>query len=145
MSIALSTGTSQVQNSLVLNSRLNYMSRDCTKGNIMLDPSRLYPDSFHPIERNRRPDWNHNARHSTRTHTAPKYFLIDFGLSHRFTPEEEPALCLPAPGGDKSAPEHRRSLRETNTPCDPFPTDVYYLGNMVRRVFVDVRPSPRSQ
>lgn len=104
----------------------------------MMDPSRLYPDPFHPVARDKRRDWKGKARHSTRTQTAPMYYLIDFGLSHRYTPEEEPPLWLASPGGDKSAPEHHRSLWDT--PCDPFPTDVYYLGNMVRRMFINVRP-----
>lgn len=98
-----------------------------------MDPS-MYPDSFHPIAPDRRHDWKGKARHYTRTQCPPKYYLIDFGLSHRYTSEEDPPLRLPAYGGDKSAPEHETY----DTPCDPFPTDVYYLGNLVREMFMKV-------
>ncbi|EIM87924.1 uncharacterized protein STEHIDRAFT_109782 [Stereum hirsutum FP-91666 SS1] len=105
---------------------------DCCKENIMMDPTQLYPHSFHPVVRDRRRDWKGNAKHYTRTRYPPKYYLIDFGLSHRYTPEEEPPRRLPVFGGDKSAPEHEAY----HTPCDPFPTDVYYLGNLVRKMFM---------
>lgn len=103
-----------------------------------MDPTLLFPHSFHPIVRDRRRDWKGKATYTTRTLCAPKYFLIDFGLSHRYTPDEEPPRRLPTMGGDKSAPEHR--IR--NITCDPFPTDVYYLGNMVRNMFFQVRSIP---
>jgi hypothetical protein len=38
-------------------------------------------------------------------------------------------------GGDKTAPEHQNG----DTPCNPFPTDVYYLGNLVRGYYMKVR------
>lgn len=101
----------------------------------MMDPTHLYPDSFHPIARDRRRDWKGKAKHYTRTQCPPRYYLIDFGLSHRYTSEEEPPLRLPAYGGDKSAPEHETY----DTLCDPFPTDVYYLGNLVRERFMKAR------
>ncbi|KAJ6543681.1 hypothetical protein B0H10DRAFT_2134463 [Mycena sp. CBHHK59/15] len=53
----------------------------------------------------------------------PKYYLIDFGISRRYKPEQLPP------------PEFRNSY----TPCDPFPTDIYYIGNLIRENFLDVR------
>ncbi|KAH9989170.1 hypothetical protein BJV77DRAFT_1069714 [Russula vinacea] len=41
------------------------------------------------------------------------------------------ALDAPLRGGDEPAPEHRNT-----TPCNPFYTDIYYLGNLVRREFI---------
>lgn len=105
----------------------------------MMDPTQIYPESFHPIKRDRRRDWKGKARHYTRTQYPPKYYLIDFGLSHRYTAEEGPPRRPPAFGGDKSAPEHQTY----DTPCDPFPTDVYYLGNLVRKMFTSVRSRGR--
>lgn len=100
----------------------------------MMDPSRLYPKSFHPREIDRRRDWKGAAPYTTRTLSHPRYYFIDYGLSHRYTPEEEPPLRNPAHGGDRTAPEHRNY----DVPCDPFPTDVYYLGNLIRRKFTNV-------
>jgi hypothetical protein len=74
------------------------------------------------------------AKAHTRTWRPPRYLLIDFGLSRQYDPAKGPPLEKPLRGGDKSAPEHR----DMETPCDPFPTDVYYLGNLVREDFIQV-------
>ncbi|KAK0465851.1 hypothetical protein IW261DRAFT_1553950 [Armillaria novae-zelandiae] len=45
-------------------------------------------------------------------------------------------------GGDKHAPEH--SIITVNPPwvddCNPFPTDMYYLGSLLKRTFFDTFP-----
>ncbi len=56
------------------------------------------------------------------------------GLSRHHDPANGPPLEKPLRGGDKSAPEHK----DLQTPCDPFLTDVYYLGNLVREQFIQV-------
>jgi hypothetical protein len=109
--------------------------RDCTSGNISLDPSRMYPQSFHPVKIGRRRDFRGNAKKYTRTWRPPRYLLIDFGLSRLYDPANGPPLDYPLRGGDKSAPEHQ----DRKTPCNPFPTDVYYLGNLVREDYIQVR------
>jgi len=58
--------------------------------------------------------------------------MIDFGLSRRYSSRN--ALDDPLRGGDKSAPEHGNGER-----CNPFHTDIYYLGNLVREFFLKVR------
>ncbi|KAH9960991.1 kinase-like domain-containing protein [Lactifluus volemus] len=110
----------------------NVAHRDCTSENIMLDPSRVYPQSFHPVDIWRRKDFRGNAKKHTRTRYPPRYFLIDLGLSRLYDPANGPPLDQPLRGGDKSAPEHQ----DLTTPCNPFPTDVYYLGNLVREKFI---------
>ncbi|KAI0065668.1 hypothetical protein BV25DRAFT_1913128 [Artomyces pyxidatus] len=107
--------------------------RDCTVNNIMMDGS-MYPDSFHPIVVDRRRDWKGKAKHYTRTQRPLRYYFIDFGLSDIFKPEDGPPLVQPVRGGDKSAPEH--SGDNYYVLHDPFPTDVYYLGNLIRENFV---------
>ena len=113
---------------------LTLFVRDCTSGNIMLDPSRMYPESFHPLDIERRKDFRGKAKKYTRTRRPPRYFLIDFGLSRQYDPANGPPLDQPLRGGDKSAPEHQ----DRTTPCNPFPTDVYSLGNLVREKFIQV-------
>jgi len=46
-------------------------------------------------------------------------------------------LEYPIMGGDKSVPEFRTGGGEA---CNPFPTDVYYLGNMIREHFLQKVP-----
>ncbi|KAI0041364.1 hypothetical protein FA95DRAFT_1501607 [Auriscalpium vulgare] len=110
----------------------NLAHRDCCHNNIMYDPTPMYPIPAHPLELSRRRDWKGRVLHYSRTQRPPTYFLIDFDLALIFNPANGPPLAEKLPGGDKSAPEHR----DLSGPCDPFPTDVYYLGNLMRRSFV---------
>src|SRR6266702_8752523 len=107
---------------------------DCTYENIMLDPSGMYPDSFHPVDPKKSKDFRRKAKGYSRTRRPTRYLLIDFGLSRRYDPAAGPPLDQPLRGGDKSAPEHQ----DGETPCNPFPTDVYYLGNLVREDYLKV-------
>ncbi|KAH9045898.1 kinase-like domain-containing protein [Lactarius deliciosus] len=107
----------------------NVAHRDCTANNIMLDPSRMYPDGFHPTQINRRPDFRGRAKRHTRTGRPPRYYFIDFGLSREY--DSRDAFDAPLRGGDRSAPEHR-----DGGPCNPFQTDIYYLGNLIREEFI---------
>ncbi|KAI0775850.1 kinase-like domain-containing protein [Trametes elegans] len=111
----------------------NVAHRDCGRMNIMMDPRPLYPNLYHPISIRRNPDMSGTAKHYTRTRRPVKYYLIDFGLSRRYNPAKGPPRSYPIWGGDRSVPEFHKSVDE---PCDPFPTDVYYLGNVIRTEFL---------
>ncbi len=126
--------------STILSKFLILFLRDCTSQNIMLDPSRMYPKSFHPMVIGKTRDFRGKAKGRTRTWCRPRYFLIDLGLSRRYDPANGTPLEIPLRGGDKSAPEHR----DMEAPCNPFPTDVYYLGNLAREDYIQVRPFIRS-
>lgn len=115
--------------------RMNGYPRDCTGTNIMMDPTGLFPGSFHPVKTDRSRDFRKTATRLTREQKPPTYYLTDFGLSRQYEPQDRPPLEGIIVGGDKTAPEHKnRSGR-----CDPFPTDVYYLGNVFRTDFLAVR------
>ena len=98
----------------------------------MMDSNRMYPHGFHPIQMERSRDRKGLAKHYDRTRRPPKYYFIDFGISRRYNPDDGPPLEEPIRGGDKSVPEFQKS----DAPCDPFPTDVYYLGNVIRLDFL---------
>ena len=106
--------------------------RDCTVNNIMFDPSGMYPNGYHPVQVNRSLNFKGRAKRYSRTERPPRYYMIDFGLSRRYSSRN--ALDDPLRGGDKSAPEHGNGER-----CNPFHTDIYYLGNLVREFFLKVR------
>lgn len=112
--------------------------RDTNETNIMMDPSRLYPNSYHPLAQDHNRNFKGRAKYFTRTQYPPKYYIIDFGISRRYTPEQLPARELPVHGGDKTVPE----FRNYDEPCDPFPTDIYYLGNLIREQFIAVSRFP---
>jgi hypothetical protein len=95
----------------------------------------MYPQSFHPVKISRAKNYHGRAKKYTRTRYPPRYFLIDFGLSRLYDPKNGPPRDYALRGGDKSAPEHRDRTKL----CNPFPTDVYYLGNLVREDYIQVR------
>lgn len=87
------------------------------------------------IDRSRDRDFRRKANWYSRTRRPTKYLLIDFGLSRRYGLANGSQLDKLYRGGDKSAPEHQDVTR----PCNPFPTDVYYLGNVIREYFMQVQ------
>ncbi|KAF7316352.1 Protein kinase domain-containing protein [Mycena indigotica] len=105
--------------------------RDCSFLNIVQDPTRLFPSGYHPVITAQDPAAHWNAHHITRTECWPRYFVIDFGLSRHYDPAEGPPLEYVIIGGDKSPPEYR-----THQLCNPFPTDIYCLGNLLKRYFL---------
>ncbi|KAH9013315.1 kinase-like domain-containing protein [Lactarius pseudohatsudake] len=107
----------------------NVAHRDCTAYNIMLDSSKMYPKGFHPVKIDR----NRNFKGTAKAHTRRRphrYYFIDFGLS-RLYPSRD-ATDEPLRGGDKSAPEYRSGQL-----CNPFHTDIYYIGNFIRQEFIE--------
>ncbi|EIW62688.1 uncharacterized protein TRAVEDRAFT_69009 [Trametes versicolor FP-101664 SS1] len=108
--------------------------RDCGRMNIMMDPRPLYPQLYHFASIRAKRDLSGTAKYFTRTRNPVRYHLIDFGLSRRFDPAKGPPRSWPIWGADRTVPEFHKSLE----PCDPFPTDVYYLGNVIKTVFLDV-------
>jgi len=112
--------------------------RDGHHRNIMCDATTLYPDGHypHPVYANRKPNFKGRASHYTRTEYPPKYYWIDFGLSTRHDPEStSPPAETRIWGGDKSVPEFQPEVYKGS--YNPFPTDVYYVGNLIKTDFVD--------
>lgn len=107
--------------------------RDCMTLNIMMDASALFIDAFHPVSPFMKRDFSGYARYKTRTERPVKYYFIDFGLSRRYERSIPHPLEEPIWGGDKEVPEFQSS----DEPRDPFPTDVFYIGNAIRKDFVD--------
>lgn len=107
----------------------NVAHRDCTANNVMFEPSGMYPNGFHPVKRNRNRDFKGKATAFARTQRPPRYLLIDLGLSRRYPTRD--ITDEPLHGGDRSAPEIK-SRKWSN----PFHTDVYYIGNLVRDEFM---------
>ncbi|KAG1751144.1 kinase-like domain-containing protein [Suillus lakei] len=110
--------------------------RDCMSRNIMMDAKDLYPEPYHPVQPHMKRDFSGYVKHFTRTQRPPKYYLIDFGLSRRYDATEENPLEYPIFGGDKSVPEFQKNA---DVPMNPFPTDIYYLGNVIREQFLYTR------
>ncbi|KAJ7097038.1 hypothetical protein B0H15DRAFT_773532 [Mycena belliarum] len=107
--------------------------RDISDHNIMMDSREMYPRGFHAGLPSRTRDFSRSvAPAATRTQIWPRYYLIDFGHSRTYRATEIP--CEEKIGGaDHSVPEHRTA----GFGCNPFPTDIYCLGNILRRHFLN--------
>ena len=86
------------------------------------------PSPFTPAVIDRSKDFYRKAKQYLRTRHP----------SRRYDPADGPPLEKPLRGGDQSAPEHQDRV----TPSNPFPTDVYYLGNLVRKYHIQVCAFP---
>lgn len=104
--------------------------------NIMMDPRPTFPRLYHPVDTRRNYNWEGTAKYHTRTARPTKYFLVDFGLSRKYNPEDGEPMELPILGGDKTVPEFQGSGKFK--PSNPFPTDIYYIGNLIREDFLQV-------
>ncbi|KAH9971427.1 kinase-like domain-containing protein, partial [Lactifluus volemus] len=121
----------QICNGLQFMHERNVAHRDCTGNNIMLDPSGMYPNWFHPVKIDRNRNFKGTAKAYTRTQRPPVYYFTDFGLSRQYTSRD--VVDEPLRGEDKSAPEHKSGGGH----CNPFHTDIYYIGNLVREEFMN--------
>ncbi|KAJ8463059.1 hypothetical protein ONZ45_g17716 [Pleurotus djamor] len=110
----------------------NVAHRDATHFNILMDARHLSSHRYHPFQPSSRLDMNGRSTFATRTSKPVRYYLADFGLSRRYRAEDRPPTEDVIVGGDKSVPEF-----ETMDACDPFPTDVYTIGNLIRRHFTE--------
>ncbi|TFK92735.1 hypothetical protein K466DRAFT_581647 [Polyporus arcularius HHB13444] len=106
--------------------------RDVQILNIMMDPMPLISEVPHPVWEHRRfVDPERRIKRRIRTDHPVRYYIIDFGLSRRFSPGE-PHIAPIVFGGDKSVPEYKNAPGD----CDPFKVDIYHLGNMIREDFM---------
>ncbi|CAK5280706.1 unnamed protein product, partial [Mycena citricolor] len=106
--------------------------RDCVFLNFVVDPTELFPNGTHPVRTVMNPEFTRVSTVVSRTSCWPRYYIIDFGWSERYDPKRGLLFESVVRGGDRSPPEHRTSEK----PCNPFPTDVYTIGNILRTRFL---------
>ncbi|KAJ7088773.1 kinase-like domain-containing protein [Mycena belliarum] len=114
----------------------NVAHRDCTARNIMMDAAPIFTVPFHPVKPRMKRDFSGRSSPLSRTQHPVRYYLTDFGLSVKYGSEDRPPLEIPVNGADKSVPEFQSAEPPAG---DPFPVDVYYLGNLIRMDFTEVR------
>lgn len=101
-----------------------------------MDPTDLWTEPYHFMM----PIWNRSftdyvKKPYTRTAKRPKYYIIDFGFSRHYPPDNLHPQEIATVGGDRTVPE----FQDGNTPHDPFAVDIYCVGNVIRRFLLDVR------
>jgi hypothetical protein len=105
-----------------------------------MDPKEIFPVPYHPAAIDRTRDFRGKVRSLPRSGQPVKYYWIDFGLARRYQPNQLPPSEKVVLGADQSPPEHK----DPKSRCDPFPTDVYFAGNLVREYFLTVRSATLS-
>ncbi|KAJ3720084.1 kinase-like domain-containing protein [Lentinula raphanica] len=113
----------------------NVAHRDCSLNNVAMDANPMYTRPYHPIEPKKRYDWSGRALHHSRTRRPPRYCFIDFGHSRIYDPTKSRPLEYALKSGGYTPPEGLEGI-----PCDPFATDVFLLGNLIRTSFLDGDP-----
>ncbi|KAH9843772.1 uncharacterized protein C8Q71DRAFT_730007 [Rhodofomes roseus] len=111
--------------------RLGVAHRDCSYANLMMDASGM----GHPFYNISKPSGGLWPMLWRSTLDFPiKYYFIDFGLSVHIPLGRRGTLVLGNEGRDRDAPELRRGDK---VPYDPFKLDVFLLGNLFRKAFID--------
>lgn len=103
-----------------------------------MDGTPLYPNGFHPGDHSRTVDGTDLLKDPYRLHSPPVfYYIIDFGLSTKYE-GDGPYNAHGSDGQDREAPELKSNAK---WPYDPFLLDIFTLGNVYKRIFLDVRTS----
>ena len=110
--------------------------------NIMVDSRDMWPEPYHF----RSPDMNRSftapvKQPYTRTARSPKYYIIDYGMSRRYSSDDPHPTETHPDGGDRTVPEFNNSW--DLVVHDPFAVDIYCLGSIIKREILDVSYSHR--
>ena len=95
----------------------------------MFSRSQLYPNGFLPAKA---VTFKGAVKAYTRMRLPPRYYFVGLDLSVEYPSRD--TLDEPWRGRDDSAPEHQSGRR-----CNPFHTDIYYIGKLVRKEFMEAR------
>lgn len=99
----------------------------------MLDGNGMYPEGFHPVRQIMNREATTLAKYKRRgKSTGVKYYFIDFGLSSRFDDGDVDRLVT-----GRICQQDVPELSDT-VPYDPFAADVYLLGDVYKRAFIEV-------
>jgi hypothetical protein len=109
--------------------------RDLNMNNFMMEWKNMFPDGFHPQANLRTKDATDTASYFTRTQRPTRYIIIDFGMSSRYDPSDVSPREHGLIGGDKTVPEFLKG----EPYHDPYKADIYYVGNLIRTEFMQVR------
>ncbi len=111
---------------------------DLNMNNFMMEWKNMFPEGFHSQKILRTRDMKGTAPFFTRTQRPTRYIIIDFGMSSRYHPSDVSPRELCLEGGDKTVPEFLK-LEPFH---DPYKTDIYYVANLIRTEFIQLRLSP---
>ena len=99
----------------------------------------MWPEPFHVQMPHRNPTLTDDVKEPfTRTSRPPKYYIIDFGMSRQYSPDNPHPIETAPDGGDRTVPEFGDGC--SRVAHDPFAVDIYCVGNVIQERILDVRP-----
>lgn len=112
--------------------------RNLTDRHIMMEGRALFPGGFHPSRQDRSPDCKSKAFPIRRidAQVPVRYYFIDFSQAEQIQSTD---IC--SISGRKEGPDGTLDLI-TDEPYEPFPVDVYSLGQIYRSAFIDACTIP---
>ncbi|PPQ89423.1 hypothetical protein CVT25_002189 [Psilocybe cyanescens] len=113
--------------------------RDICVQNLMIDAHDLYPKGYHFVRKNKSLNFKGRAQYHTRTQKPAKYYIIGYELARSYKADNKENLEPPV--YNLTSPASCFRLDSEDSP-DPFATDVFYIGNMIRYYFLDGHTSP---
>ena len=100
----------------------------------MMDAQDMYPNGWHPSDHELERDGRTIAKPLRRREVASlRYYFIDFGISTLHKDPKDREFVSGNDGLDQDAPE-----LDWDFPYDPYPLDVFILGNVYKRTFLEV-------
>lgn len=99
----------------------------------MMDANQMFPQGFHSVKTGFLPDAKTPARPLARSQVWVEYSYVGYGISICIPPHVHPKLALGIDGRGRDVPE-----LSAFAPYDPFKVDIFIIGNMVERMFLDV-------
>ncbi|KZT74482.1 hypothetical protein DAEQUDRAFT_701868 [Daedalea quercina L-15889] len=123
----------QILEGLVFLHERSVAHRDCSYANLMADASARNPPAYHP-ESYLSPGVGQVASDRPSTEGSVKHFFIDFGLSVHVQNGSHHTRVIGNEGRDRDPPELSRGDK---IPYDPFKLDVFLIGNVFRKTFLN--------
>ena len=109
------------------------------QSNILMSTREMWPEPFHVQMYHRNPTLTDDAKEPyTRTLKPPKYYIIDFGMSRQYSPDDHHPTETAPDGGDRTVPEFGDG--RSRVVHDPFAVDIYCVGNVIQERILNVRP-----
>lgn len=97
-----------------------------------MDANQMFPQGFHSVKTGFLPDAKTPARPLARSQVWVEYSYVGYGISICIPPHVHPKLALGIDGRGRDVPE-----LSAFAPYDPFKVDIFIIGNMVERMFLD--------
>jgi hypothetical protein len=96
-----------------------------------MDASKMYPDGFHPIQRDILPDYSRIVKPLPRSEAVPKYYYTGFDVSVFISSDATKA--------DPTKPQDASSEATASPELAAFKVDIAAMGTLLEKEISEVR------